>query len=115
MGRTLPTFNLALERMQSEWSEFRRALRREDQTTFDHLFVLAKRHMAEASTALRPVPLDSFLVCVLLEQQKEIVAHDQELVKAVEVAMSSLAGMSKPERTKIALPDAVALVADAGG
>lgn len=42
-----------------------------------------------------------------IEQQKEIVAHDQELVKAVEVAMSSLAGMSKPERTKIALPDAV--------
>lgn len=42
-----------------------------------------------------------------VEQQKKIGAHDQELVKAVEVAMSSLTGMSKPARTKIAMPDVV--------
>lgn len=72
MGRTLPTFNTWLEEEQASWRGFRRALRREDQEAFDRLFGLAKAHMAEAAAAARPIPFDSFLLCVLLEQQKEI-------------------------------------------
>lgn len=82
MGRTLPTFNLALDAMHAEWREFRRALRRDDQGAFDQLFILAKRHMAEGSAALRPVPFDAFLMCILLEQQKEIARLRQQLEAA---------------------------------
>ncbi|HOE97875.1 MAG TPA: hypothetical protein PLS90_14480 [Candidatus Sumerlaeota bacterium] len=72
MGRTLPTFNMYLDQEIEAWRPFRRALRREDQPAFDRLFALAKRHMAEAAHAARPVPFDSFVMAVLLEQQKEI-------------------------------------------
>lgn len=72
MGRTLPTFNTYLEHEQAQWQPFRRALRREDQAHFDRLFVLAKRHMAEAAYAARPVPFDTLVMTILLEQQKEI-------------------------------------------
>ena len=72
MGRTLPTFNTYLESEIVEWSGFRRALRQEDRDAFDRLFTLAKRHMAEAAAAARPVPFDSILMAILLEQQKEL-------------------------------------------
>jgi hypothetical protein len=79
MGRTLPTFNLYLEHQIEEWSAFRRALRREDQPAFDRLFVFAKRHMAEAAVAARPVPFDALLMAILLEQQKEIESLKRQL------------------------------------
>lgn len=79
MGRTLPTFNLYLDHEKAQWTPFRRALRREDQRAFDKLFVMAKRHMAEAAHAARPVPFDAFIVTILIEQQKEIEALRKRL------------------------------------
>jgi hypothetical protein len=79
MGRTLPTFNMYLEGQIGEWGPFRRALRREDREAFDRLFAFAKRHMAEAAAAARPVPFDSMLMAILLEQQKTIDALQRRL------------------------------------
>ena len=72
MGRTLPTFNTYLEQEMEQWRPFRRALRREDQPSFDRLFGHAKRHMAEAANVARPVPFDTLLMAIALEQQKQI-------------------------------------------
>jgi len=79
MGRTLPTFNAWLEEERETWRGYRRALRREDQEAFDRLFSLAKSHMAEAASAARAVPFESFLMSVLLEQQKELERLRREL------------------------------------
>lgn len=72
MGRTIPTFTRRLEDEAASWSAFRRALAKEDRETFDRLFRLAKRHIAAASCAARPVPFDALVMAILLEQQKEI-------------------------------------------
>lgn len=72
MGRTLPTFTMYLDREIEAWRPFRRALRREDRETFDRLFALARRHVAEAAYVARPVPFDALIMTVLLEQQKLI-------------------------------------------
>lgn len=79
MGRTLPTFNTYLEQEIAQWAAFRRALRREDKAPFDRLFALAKRHMAEAAFAARPIPFDAVLMAILLEQQKDLEALDARL------------------------------------
>jgi hypothetical protein len=79
MGRTLPTFSMILDGEIEQWRSFRRALRREDQASFDRLFVMAKRHMAEAAFAARPVPFDTLVMTILLEQQKEIERLSDEI------------------------------------
>ena len=79
MGRTLPTFNMYLDGQIDEWSAFRRALRREDQPAFDRLFAFARRHMAEAAAAARPVHFDAMLMAILLEQQKRIEELERRL------------------------------------
>ena len=79
MGRTLPTFNMYLDGQIDEWSGFRRALRREDQPSFDRLFAFARRHMAEAAPAPRPLPLDPILQAIQHEQQKRIEELERRL------------------------------------
>ena len=83
MGRTLPTFNMYLEQEIAQWRPYRRALRREDQEAFDRLFALAKRHMAEAANVSRPIPFDSLVISILLEQQKKI----EQLSEQLEIQM----------------------------
>jgi hypothetical protein len=79
MGRTLPTFNTYLEQEMAQWAPYRRALRKEEKPAFDRLFVLAKRHMAEASFVARPIPFDAVLISILLEQAKAIEALERRM------------------------------------
>ena len=89
MGRTLPTFNLWLGQEIESWRPYRRALRREDQESFDRLFSFAKLHMAEAAQSSRLVPFDALVMSVLLEQQKEIQRLRNALTKTEAEARGS--------------------------
>lgn len=79
MGRTLPTFNTYLEQEVAQWAPYRRALRRDDRASFDRLFTFVKQHMAEAAYVARPVPFDTLVISILLEQQKAIERLQLEL------------------------------------
>ncbi len=72
MGRTLPTISQAFQEEQSNFASFRRALRKTDQLVLDELFALARRHLAAAAYAANALPMETFLLAMLLEQQKEI-------------------------------------------
>jgi hypothetical protein len=72
MGRTVLPFSQALEREYEDWKKFRRALRREDQQVLDRLFDRARIHVQAGSYASRPWPLETILVSILLEQEKEL-------------------------------------------
>ena len=72
MGRTVLPFSQVLEREYEDWKKFRRALRREDQQVLDRLFDRARIHVQAGSYASRPWPLETILVSILLEQEKEL-------------------------------------------
>jgi len=72
MGRTLPsvTQNFLIE--EESFSRFRRALRRSDQLVLDDLFASARRHLAAAAYAAHALPMEIFLLAMLLEEHKEV-------------------------------------------
>ncbi|MFH1781613.1 MAG: hypothetical protein ABH835_03305 [Patescibacteria group bacterium] len=72
MGRTLPSVNWQINEERMAWHAYRRALRREDRVYFDTLWRYAKLHAAESSMASRALPLESMMISMLLEQQKQI-------------------------------------------
>ena len=79
MGRTLPTFTMAVDQTMAEWSQFRRALRREDQRIFDSLFSDARFH-AQAGAFLSPVdPVPVMILCMLLEERRERLSLERRL------------------------------------
>lgn len=74
MGRTVLPIAQVIQQEREEWSKFRRALRKEDQSAFDELFDIAKYHSAPCSYASRPVPTEPIFMAILLEHQKTIAA-----------------------------------------
>jgi hypothetical protein len=73
MGRTLPSITMAFIQEQESFSRFRRALRRSDQLVLDDLFAAARKHLAPAAYAAHALPMETFLLSMLLEEHKEVV------------------------------------------
>jgi hypothetical protein len=72
MGRTLPSITQAFLQEQESFARFRRALRRSDQLALDDLFVAARQHLAAAGYAAHALPFETFLLCMMLEEHKEV-------------------------------------------
>jgi len=72
MGRTLPSITMVYYYELSALSPFRRALRRSDQLALDDLFAAAHKHLAEAAYAAHPLPMEIFLLAILLDEHKVV-------------------------------------------
>ncbi len=72
MGRTNPSITQTFLQEQGSLARFRRALRRSDQVVFDELFARAHQHLAAAAYASHALPLEVFLLAMLLEEHKEV-------------------------------------------
>jgi len=84
VGRTVLSFTQKILALQSEWSKFRRALRKEDQEILDELFCFAKYHSAPSSYFSTPNPVEPVLISMLIELLKEIKKLRSELQQATE-------------------------------
>jgi len=72
MGKSVPTFRKELEEIESEWKNFRKALRSDEKEMFDELFTKAKKHASAAQYQGNPDPMESIFFSIILEQQMEI-------------------------------------------
>ena len=85
MGRTVPAITLEFQRQQKAFDGFRHALKRSDQLALDELFVSAKKHTAEAAYASHVLPFEIFLLCMLLEEHKEVMRLRQQIEGIIEI------------------------------
>lgn len=83
MGRTLPSITQSWNEEQAAFGRFRRALRRSDQLALDELFVAARQHLAAAASAANLLPMETFLLAMLLEEHKEV-RRLRERIEALE-------------------------------
>ncbi len=74
MGRTLPSASQVFQAEEKSFSRFRRALRKTDQTALDDLFNYAQKHIAEAAFAAHALPMEVFLLAMLLEEHKQVMS-----------------------------------------
>ncbi len=72
MGKSVPTFRKELERIESDWKKFRKALRSDEKEMFDELFKKAKQHASAAQYQANPDPMETIFFSIILEQQMEI-------------------------------------------
>ncbi len=72
MGRTVPSFRMLLDSIIMELGDFRRALRRSDQEVFDHIMDMAREHASASTVAAAIDPMDTIVLSILIEQQKQI-------------------------------------------
>ncbi len=81
MGRTLPTVVQLIQNEEEAWKHFRRALRKEDQEAFDHLWRFCRRHAAPIAMGSRAVPNDAMMLAMLVGLCRMVMELREELEK----------------------------------
>lgn len=89
MGRTLPAITQVFLDEQAAFAKFRRALRRSDQIALDDLFAAARKHLAAAAYASHALPLEMFLLSMLLEEHKEVMRLRRLIMEENSMVISS--------------------------
>ena len=78
MGKTVPSYRMALEFEISRWKRFRNALpKEEEKQAFDELMDMCRGFASAGSSACDPIIFEPIVMSILLAQQKKI--HDLEI------------------------------------
>ena len=73
MGKTVPSYRMALEFEIQRWKNFRKALKcEEDVEAFDQLMDMCRSYASAASNATNPIILEPMIMSILLAQQKKL-------------------------------------------
>jgi len=65
--------------MAQQWNDFRRALRKDDREAFDSLMNCARMHASASTYAISLDPVESALLSMLLEHEKELLDLKKKL------------------------------------
>ncbi len=68
----MPSFRMLLDSIIMELGDFRRALRRRDRQVFDRIMDMAQEHASASTVAAAVDPMDTIVLSILIEQQKQI-------------------------------------------
>jgi hypothetical protein len=80
MGRTLPSIKMELDELRTAvFAKYYRALREEDQRVVNDLFRFAHDHLAESAYAANALPMETFLLSMLLEVHKAGLKRDDDM------------------------------------
>ncbi len=80
MGKTVPSFRIALEYEIDRWRGFRKALQSDsDQEAFDELMDLCRNNAMAAGNACNPILFEPMVTSILLGHQLKISKLEQEL------------------------------------
>ena len=72
MGKTVPSYRVALDHEIQRWNGFSTALRQDDRIVFEQLIDICKNYASAASNATRPVLFEAMAMTILLDQKKTI-------------------------------------------
>jgi hypothetical protein len=79
MGRTMPSFRIALALEQRDWKPFRSALDKKDRKEFDEMFDVPRLHLSACSYAVQTVRLYPIVMSILLHCFMRIVECEKQV------------------------------------
>src|SRR5215210_1006037 len=80
MGRTIPSFRVALEMETQDWKPFRNALAKSERKEFDEMFDIPRLYLSACSNSVQLVPLQPIIMSILFHHHKEL----KECINGVE-------------------------------
>jgi hypothetical protein len=73
MGKTVPTYRMALELEIQMWKDFRKALNsEEDREAFETLMDMCRNNATASSNACNPIIFEPMVMSILLAHQKKL-------------------------------------------
>jgi len=94
MGKTVPTYRMAIEEEIQQWKPFRDGLASDDEKqAFDIIMDLCRVQAMAGSNACNPILFEPMVMSVLLGQQKQI----RTLQRKIDALIVSSLPIEKPE------------------
>jgi hypothetical protein len=90
MGRTVPSFRIALAMEKEEWKPFRNALNKSERKDFDEMWDIARLYISACSNSVQLVPLQPIVISILFHHYRELLGCIREIEH-----MQSKASMNK--------------------
>jgi hypothetical protein len=85
MGKTVPSYRMAVEFEISRWKGFRNSLQREEEKqAFDQLMDMVRGFASAGSNACCPIIFEPIVMSMLVAQQKKIIALEKQLFAAIQ-------------------------------
>ena len=79
MGKTVPSYRMALEDEIERWKGFAKALRIEDKEAFEALMDACRSFASAGSNATQPIIFEPMMMSILLSLEKKIMTSEKEL------------------------------------
>ena len=71
IGRTIPSFRIALAMEKEEWKPFRNALDKSERKMFDEMWDIPRLYVSACSNSVQLVPLHPLIISILSHHYKE--------------------------------------------
>ena len=81
MGRTIPSFRIALYNEQSSWSEFRANLDKSRRPRFDEIFSTSRLYVSACSAALQPIVLHAVIMSNIFHDYTQLAECIEQVEK----------------------------------
>jgi len=72
MGRTVPSFRMALEQETASWALYRRSLGIESREALDRMFNAARTNCSASSNAVRPVRFEGVFMTMAFDHARRL-------------------------------------------
>jgi len=72
MGRTVPSFRIALAEEESEWKDYRKHLDNSERKDFDDMFALPRLYVSACSGAINLVRIYPIFMSILFHHYREL-------------------------------------------
>lgn len=81
MGRTVPSFRIALEQEIASWKDYRKALSKGSRKILEDLFNAARNYCSASSNAVRPVRFQGMFMGTAFSHDKRLENIAREIEK----------------------------------
>src|SRR5215213_8842979 len=102
MGRTIPSFRIALDTEKADWKPFRNALDKSERKEFDDMFDIARLYISACSNSVLLLPLHPIIMSILFHHYKELIQlrSEVEQVKEEAAATTTVINNNRKRRKK---------------
>ncbi|MBI4258370.1 MAG: hypothetical protein HY619_05395 [Thaumarchaeota archaeon] len=83
MGRTIPSFRIALEQEIETWKHYKKALSKGSRRNLEELFNAARNYCSAASNAVRPIRFQGMFMAIVAEHGMRLanIANETEKMR----------------------------------
>jgi len=79
VGRTIPSFRIALAEEETEWKAYREYLGKKERKAFAHMFAIPRLYISACSGAVKPIRIYPIFISILLHHYSELITIAERL------------------------------------